>query len=191
MTGELQGIESTALPVLDPLEIASGIIAGPRRTALPPPPQPDLTGAPREVLEALLVEPLSNPPCHVAFSGGRDSSAVLAVATLVARRHGLPDPVPLTARLEAHPRTWETEWQELTIRHLGLSDWEHVPITSQMDALGPVATEALRRHGLYWPSQAHSMLVFSRHAGSGWLLTGGGGDEVFTSWSNQRTPLRH
>jgi asparagine synthetase B (glutamine-hydrolysing) len=177
---------SVALPQLDPLEIHSGLILGPRRTPPPPPRQPDLTGTPREVLEGLLLEPLSNPPCHVAFSGGRDSSAILAVATSTARAHGLPDPIPLTARLEEYPRTWETDWQEITVRHLGLQDWETLPITNELDALGPVATSALRRYGLSWPSQAHSMLVFARHAGKGSLLTGGGGDEVFTPWTKRR-----
>lgn len=189
MTGELQGSAQTAWPRLDPRELYSGIIAGRRRTPLPAL-EEDPSSTPREVLEGLLVEPLSNPPCHVAFSGGRDSSAMLAMATLVARRHGLPDPVPLTARLEQHPRTWETEWQELTMRHLGLTDWTRVPIVDELDALGPDATAALRRHGVFWPSQAHSMLVFARHAGSGSLLTGGGGDEVFAGWSQRRLSIR-
>lgn len=190
MTGELEGIERNSLPALDPLEIYSGVIGGPRHTPPPDPPEPPLTGTPREVLEAMLVEPLSNPPCHVAFSGGRDSSAMLAVATLVARRHGLDDPIPLTARLEEHPRSWETEWQELVINHLGLQDWSRLGITDQLDALGEEAKGALLRHGLYWPSQGHSLLVFSRQAGSGWLLTGGGGDEVFTRWSQKRIRTR-
>jgi asparagine synthetase B (glutamine-hydrolysing) len=190
MTGELEAIRGGSLPALDPLEVYSGLIGGPRRTPLPPEPGPPLAGTPREVLEAMLVEPLSKPPCHVAFSGGRDSSAMLAVATHAARKHGLDDPIPLTARLEEHPRTWETEWQELVIGHLGLREWSRLPIVDQLDALGPEASGALRRHGMYWPSQGHSMLVFARHAGGGSMLTGGGGDEVFTSWSQRRIPLR-
>ncbi len=35
-------------------------------------------------------------PCVVAFFGGRDLSAILCVATHVARREGLSDPVPET-----------------------------------------------------------------------------------------------
>lgn len=190
MSRELEAIGDRSLPALDPLEVHSGLIGGPRRTALPPDPVPPLAGTPREVLEAMLVEPLSQPPCHVAFSGGRDSSAMLAVATHVARRHGLDDPIPLSARLEEHPRTWETEWQELVIGHLGLREWTRLPITDQLDALGPEAAGALRRHGMFWPSQGHSMLVFARHAGGGSMLTGGGGDEVFTSWSQRRIALR-
>jgi asparagine synthetase B (glutamine-hydrolysing) len=162
---------------------------GPRHTPMPPPP-PELPGTPREVLEQLLLEPVSNPPCHVAFSGGRDSSAILATATHVARQHDLPDPIPLTARLEEHPRTWETDWQRVTIDHLGIEEWRIVPVTDQLDALSPIAVKALRRHGLFWPSQSHSMLLFAEHAGAGSLLTGGGGDEVFTPWSGRRPPLR-
>jgi asparagine synthetase B (glutamine-hydrolysing) len=176
------------LPPLEPLEVHSGIVMGERRTPPPSDPAP-LTGTPREVLEALLVEPLSNPPCHVAFSGGRDSSAILAVATHVARAHALADPIPLTARLEDHPRTWEDDWQELTVRHLGLAEWDRFPVTTELGALGAIARPALLRHGVYWPSQAHSMLLFSRQAGSGSLVTGGGGDEVITSWNGRRPPL--
>jgi asparagine synthetase B (glutamine-hydrolysing) len=190
MSGDLQQPARRLLPPLDPLELHSGLIGGERKTPLPLPPEPELTGTPREVLEALLVEPLSDPPCHVAFSGGRDSSAMLAVATLVARRHGLPDPIPLSARLEEYPRTWETDWQEMTVRHLGLKEWHHIPIVDELDALGEVATGGLRRHGLFWPSQGHSMLVFASHAGSGSLLTGGGGDEVFSRWGQRRFALR-
>ena len=40
-------------------------------------------------MERALLAPLRRGPCLVSFSGGRDSSAVLAVATAVARREGL------------------------------------------------------------------------------------------------------
>lgn len=191
MTGELQGAARAAWPALDPLELYSGIIAGRRRSALPAEvDEPDANESPRDVLERLLLEPLTNAPCHVAFSGGRDSSAMLATATHVARRHALPDPIPLTVRMEEHPRTWETEWQELTIKHLGISEWKIVPVVHELDALGEEAQGALRRHGLFWPSQAHSMLIFARNAGPGSLLTGGGGDEVFAGWSQRKVAFR-
>ena len=135
----------------------------------------------REVLEELLLAALSRPPCLVAFSGGRDSSAILAMATHVARRHGLDDPVPITFRYDQHPRTWEGEWQEQVLQHLGLGEWEVISVNSEFDALGPMAREALQRHGLYWPPNAHAMVPLLRAAADGALITGNGGDEVFTS----------
>lgn len=157
------------------------MVFGERRSPAPPVDEVSEASGVREVLEQLLLPVLSRPPCLVAFSGGRDSSAILAMATRVARRHGLSDPVPITLRYDQHPRTWEAEWQEQMVRHLGLGEWEIVPIRSEFDLLGPIAREALRRHGLYWPANAHSMVPLLRAAGGGSLITGNGGDEVFTS----------
>jgi Asparagine synthase len=53
-------------------------------------------GTGRDALEAVVRRALRRPPCVVSFSGGRDSSAVLALAVAVARSDGLPDPVPAT-----------------------------------------------------------------------------------------------
>jgi hypothetical protein len=78
----------------------------------------------------------------------------------------------------------------MMMRHLDLSDWIRVPIIDQLDALGEVATGALRDHGVYWPPQAHSMRVFAQHAGAGSLMTGGGGDELFIGWSQRKTRRR-
>src|SRR5687767_11444455 len=112
------------------------MVFGPRR---PPAPSPDAsikTTGVREVLEELLVPALSRTPCLVAFSGGRDSSALLAMATRVARRARLEPPVPITLRLKKHPRTWESEWQEETVRYLGLDDWEIISLDYELDTLG-------------------------------------------------------
>lgn len=169
------------LPPLEPLEFCSGMVFGRRRTpALPTDPSSSASSV-REVLEELLLPAVSRPPCLVAFSGGRDSSAILAMATLVARRHGLEDPVPITFRYDQHPRTWEREWQEQVVRHLGLGKWEVISVRSEFDALGPMAREALRRHGLYWPPNAHAMVPLLQASADGALVTGNGGDEVFTS----------
>lgn len=180
-----------ALPALDPLEVHSGMVMGARRS-----PSPSAAGAasspgpPREVLEALLLPALSEPPCHVAFSGGRDSSVVLAAATEIARRHGLPDPVPLTWTFE-DPESGEVKWQERTMGHLGLQEWRRVEITGELDALGELPTSAMRRHGLYWPVMAHSTVHFSRIlGGKGSLVTGGGGDELFSAWYWRRYRAR-
>jgi asparagine synthase (glutamine-hydrolysing) len=144
---------------------------------------------PREALEGLLVPALERPPCWVAFSGGRDSSAILAVATKVAREHGLEDPIPLTLRFALHPRTRETDWQELTVRHLGLKQWEVHEITSELEAVGPIAAPALRRHGLYWPPNAHTLARLFQAASGGVLITGNGGDEVFSPLAVKRPSL--
>jgi asparagine synthetase B (glutamine-hydrolysing) len=172
----------TELPSLEPLEVHSGMIFGPRRT--PPPPAEALewrTSNVRETLEEILIPALSRAPCLVSFSGGRDSSAILAMAAQVARRHGLADPVPVTFTYSRHPKTWEKEWQEEMLRHLGLHDWQTMPIETEFDVLGPHAREALERHGLYWPSNAHAMAPLLKAAAGGSLITGNGGDEVFIS----------
>jgi hypothetical protein len=144
---------------------------------------------PWQVLERLLVPALTRTPCLVAFSGGRDSSAVLAAATRVAREHGLDDPVPVTLRYQDHPRTWEDEWQETTIRHLELAEWHKLAISTELDAVGPVAGPLLERHGLFWPPNAHAMTPLLRQTRGGTLVTGNGGDEVFTPWALRRVSL--
>jgi asparagine synthase (glutamine-hydrolysing) len=117
----------------------------------------------------------------VAFSGGRDSSAILAVATHVARREGLSDPIPLTFRYPQYPRTQETEWQEIVVRHLALEDWKIVDFIAEFDVLGSMARATLRRHGLFWPPNAHTRIPMLEAARGGSLLGGNGGDEVFAS----------
>ena len=89
-----------------------------------------------------------------------------------------------------HPTTWEDDWQELVVAHLGLEDWTRVQVTDQLDTLGSIATEALRRHGHFWPSNTHSVMFLAREAGGGSLLTGGGGDELLRSWGWMRPPSR-
>jgi asparagine synthase (glutamine-hydrolysing) len=174
---------------LDPLEIHSGVVVGPRRTPKADDGAAHDGGHPRDVLEAILVPALSKPPCSVLFSGGRDSSVILAAAVDVARRHGLPEPIPLTMRAADHPGTWETDWQEMTIRHLGLAEWRRIEVSTELDTLGPTATDTIRRFGVYWPSNAHNMRYFAREAG-GTLLTGGGGDELFNRWYLRRIPIK-
>jgi hypothetical protein len=168
------------LVALDELEIHSGHVAGRRRTP-PGTAPPAIPGGGRAVLEHLLREALMEPPAYVAFSGGRDSSAILALATHVARREGLPDPVPLTSRYE-EPEAQETEWQEGLVQHLGLREWVRYDIGGRFDVLGPIARRALDRHGLFWPPMAHNMLILGEHASGGTLLTGGGGDELLSGW---------
>jgi asparagine synthase (glutamine-hydrolysing) len=114
----------------------------------------------------------------VSFSGGRDSSAVLAVATRLARREGLPDPIPSTLRAPQAPLAEESAWQELVVRHLELDDWQRRDLTDELDLVGPVARRALRRHGLLLPAQAYFHRPILEDGPGGSLLTGAGGNEM-------------
>lgn len=115
----------------------------------------------------------------VAFSGGRDSSALLAVAAHVARREGLSPPVALTLRWPGIPSLDEGAWQELVVRHLALADWCRVDLDAELDLVGPLATDILVRHGLMWPPMGHLLSCLAQRAAGGSLLTGEGGDQLF------------
>jgi asparagine synthase (glutamine-hydrolysing) len=168
------------------LEILSNLLLGPDAEA---PPLPDAPG--RGVLAALeqaLLEPLQHTPCVVSFSGGRDSSAILAVATDVARRHGLPLPVPVTMRFPKQPTSDETTWQALVLEHLGLTG-EVVTLHHELDALGPVAKESLGRLGVRWPGNTYLHAPVLELGRGGTLLTGVGGDELMGSQASRHVIL--
>lgn len=172
------------------LEVAAGVVTDP----MPEPSSlPDLRVSPLRALESEALDLLQRPPCVVAFSGGRDSSALLATFTEVSRRHGLPEPVAVTARWDEDPESNEREWQEQVVTHIGLREWEVLRPQDDLDLLGPVAKDALRRHGLLWPAPAYALLPLMRRAAGGTLVTGEGGDEMFALWPYARTcwKLRH
>ncbi len=125
-----------------------------------PVPLPELDRAltPLEALERAVLPGLLEPPCMVDFSGGRDSSIVLATATRVARKRGLSLPVPSTNLFPALPDTHESEWQEIVIRHLGLPDWHRRTFDNELELLGPLATSVMARHGLVAPAAAYVAL---------------------------------
>jgi asparagine synthetase B (glutamine-hydrolysing) len=159
---------------LSPLEVAGGIVTG-----TDPLPRDDVAAeAPAAALEAALLAALSRRPCVVSFSGGRDSSVVLAAATVAARRHGLPLPVPVTLRFPGHEASAESSWQELVVRHLGLDDWIRLD-RPDLDLVGPAARQVLLTHGLLWPFNAHFHGPIFAAARGGSALTGIGGDELF------------
>jgi Asparagine synthase len=164
---------------LRPLDVATGIVLGAPRRPAPLPARSAAT--PLEALERAVLPALRRAPCLVSFSGGRDSSAVLAVATRVARREGLPDPIPATNRFAAAPAADESAWQERVVAHLGLGDWTRLTFEDELDAVGPYAQRVLRAHGLLWPFNAHFHLPLLEAAGEGSVLTGVGGDELFTA----------
>lgn len=177
-----EDVSAYPLPSLEPLEICSGVVLGTRRS--PPSDRglhPD-PGSVRKVLEDLLVPRLESEPCFVGFSGGRDSAALLSLATRLARERGLRDPVPLTLRFDHCPGTDENDWQEMTIDHLGLERWEILPIGDELDPLGAVAAEVLRRHGPFWPPVAHRIAPLLESARGHVLVLGTGGDEAFSPW---------
>ena len=172
-------VASTARKGMTPLELVSGMVRGidPTATPLPAAP-PGLTT--RAALEEVVRRALQRPPCVVSFSGGRDSSAILAVAAHVARREGLPLPIPVTLRFPGSPDAQEDSWQELVLRHLRIEDWVRLPFDDELDALGPYAQAVLERHGLLWPPNAHAHLPIAAQAPGGTVITGVGGDELLT-----------
>jgi asparagine synthetase B (glutamine-hydrolysing) len=137
----------------------------------------------RRAFEQVLLAALQKPPTVVAFSGGRDSSGVLALATVVARRHGLALPVAVTNTFPGDAAAEESLWQEKVVRHLGLPHWERLSWSDELDLVGPVAQEVLRRFGPVFPMNAHFIVPGARAAGTGTVLTGVGGDELFLSSS--------
>ncbi|HEX7254742.1 MAG TPA: asparagine synthase-related protein [Gaiellaceae bacterium] len=161
---------------LSPLEVASGLVFG---FAAPEElPQALEVGTPLEALERAILPALLRPPCLVSFSGGRDSSTILAAAVRLARREGLELPVPATNRFPVAEGSQETEWQEQVVIHLGLTDWVRFEFTDELDNVGPVAARVLLHHGLLWPFNAHFHAPLLDEAFGGSLLTGVGGDEA-------------
>jgi hypothetical protein len=160
---------------MDPLEIAGGWVNGYDSVPLPPGPHE----SPRRVLDRLLLAHLNTAPCLVAFSGGRDSSVLLAAAVNVARQQGLPMPVPITLSYPEAPDAEESRWQDTVLKHLGITERIVLTVHDEHDPLGPVATPVLRRHGLVWPPNFAPTVRLMKMARGGTLLTGEGGDEAF------------
>ena len=116
--------------------------------------------------------------CCVAFSGGRDSSLVLAVAMRAALRHGCPQPTPVTLRFTRERDTEEERWQTLVLDHLGLENQVVIDLSAELDVVGPVAQAELLRRGPLFPPNSHALAPLGRHAAGGSLLVGLGGDEL-------------
>ena len=174
------------LYVMRPLEIAACVVTGHDGTLAP-----SASGErnPRRALELVVLEALQRPPCGVAFSGGRDSSAVLAVAVHVARREGLAEPIPITKVFPDVATTEERSWQERVIDHLGLDDWQRVVIHDELDLLGPLATANLVEHGVVWPPTIHGDRPVVDHVRGGSLIDGEGGDEVLGVTAHRIAPM--
>jgi asparagine synthase (glutamine-hydrolysing) len=139
---------------------------------------PRVIGSPFAVLEEAVREAVHRPPCCVAFSGGRDSSLVLAAAARAAARWGCDPPVAVTLRFARDQSTDETHWQNLVLDHLGLDDQVVIELADELDFVGREAAEELRRRGARFPPNIHSLAPLLRHARDGCLVVGLGGDEV-------------
>ena len=163
---------------LTALEIALGRPLGQDAVA-PPLPVPPAGLGPVEALEQALRTCLLRAPCIVKFSGGRDSSVLLALTKRVADQYGLEPPIPVTHRFPRYPETDESGWQEHVIRHLGMREWERIDFDDEFDFVGPMASESLLRHGLLWPPNVHSHIPDLLAAQAGTVVTGVFGDEVF------------
>jgi hypothetical protein len=170
---------------LSPLESAIDTpIAGiADRPALP---EVDRALDPLTAFEQAMIPALERVPCVVGFSGGRDSSAVLAVAVRLARREGLPLPIPITYRYPDNPEAEESRWQELVIQHLGLSDWHRLSFRDELDLIGPISQKVLRRHGLLSPSTTYTAIPVFESAPGGSVLTGIDGDGLLGGWESAR-----
>ena len=174
------------LYVMRPLEIAACVATGHDGTLAP-----SASGErdPRRVLELVVLQALQRPPCGVAFSGGRDSSAVLRVAVHVARREELPVPIPITKVFPDVPTTEEQRWQDRVIDHLRLADWQRIVIHDELDLLGPFATASLVDHGVVWPPTIHGDRPVVDRVGGGSLIDGEGGDEVLGVTAHRIAPM--
>lgn len=176
-----------AVYVLSPAEIVHGLPLG-HTGALPRSEYPDDT-SPRTALERVLRDALQRSPCAVAFSGGRDSSVLLAVATHVARRDGLPEPIPVTRVFPGVDRADEKDWQEAVVRHLRLGDWRRIVLGDEADLVGPTATSHLVEYGVVWPPTIHNDAPLVELVPGGSLVDGEGGDEVFGVAEHRIAPV--
>jgi asparagine synthetase B (glutamine-hydrolysing) len=169
---------------LTPLDVASGMLIGTDSSITPLSPQP--TGhSPREALQAAVRRALLRPPCLVSFSGGRDSSALLAMACHVARNEGLALPIPATVQFPGDAAADESEWQDHVLAELGLKDRWQYTVGPEMEVIGTIATDQIRRHGLRYPPNVHFHHPIVAAAAGGSLISGIGGDELLTPhlWS--------
>jgi len=147
--------------------------------AEPPLPRiaPEIT--PLRALEEAVLPALTRAPCFVLFSGGRDSSVVLAVAARVARRDGLQLPVPMTHTFPAHPETDELAWQRHVLEHLALKEHVLQTFDESVNLLGPAVRASVRAHGVLAPAGTHLLAPSFEAARGGSVLTGVDGDGLF------------
>lgn len=134
---------------------------------------------PRAVLDDIVRSMCSRGRSFVLFSGGRDSSVVLACAVGLARREGFEPPIPVTRLFPDDSATSEEQWQRQVLEHLGVSEWLRIEVHDELDVVGPFAQSGLVEHGVIYPPTAYPQAFTLRQLDGGTVLTGEGGDEVF------------
>jgi len=141
------------------------------------------------VLALPIAELLAAGPVGVLFSGGRDSSALLALATTTAKRLGLAAPAAITCVYPELPDPDELAAQRAVIDAVRPGDWIRIEVRDEQDLLGPAAQRGLRRHGYLYPATTHSWEPIYAAVPGFRLLDGEGGDEVFGH--SRATALAH
>lgn len=170
-------IPAWARPTADEICVATMYGRIPGRAPLAPSP----VGTVREAIELELLEVLQRGPCVISFSGGRDSSALLAIALHVARREGLPEPVAVTDRYPHVPESLEDDWQRMVIEHLRCTTWEILDHPAGAhEVLSDQTLEWIERLGVLQPFNWATFAGSMQLAAGGTLVTGYGGDEIFT-----------
>ncbi|MSW52653.1 MAG: hypothetical protein F2817_17415 [Actinobacteria bacterium] len=183
------------LPELTDREIAYGFPIGMSDSSIQensPPMRRGPSDHPIQVLDTILLNALTKSPCVITFSGGRDSSLLLARAAMVAKKHGLPGPVALTHRYPAEDvDAQETVWQHRVVDHLRLLDlpveWIINDVTTEFDILGKPLTDLLTMNGRpFFPPASGASLFDYQFAAGGSLVTGEFGDELFANSRSYR-----
>lgn len=174
------GSGPTGLPAISDDDVACGYLfgIGPLAT-LPERIDPDPVRALREALRPALLR----TPCVIAFSGGRDSSLLLAVAADLAAREGLEPPTAFTFRCPGDAASEESSWQHLVTDHLRAAGlpitWLCQDVDDELDIIGPLVGPVVREHGgPLWPPMLGPTILMAGVASGGALVTGDFGDEV-------------
>jgi asparagine synthetase B (glutamine-hydrolysing) len=130
-----------------------------------------------EILISRITKRLDSRPCYVEFSGGCDSSLVLAAAVRACRRIDHDPPIPITYRYPLLPVTHENDYQDAMLSYLNMSATVF-EITNEFDLLGPAAQRGLREFGVVWLAPFVASGDVYRSLEPGLFLSGEGGDEV-------------